>query len=254
MFYVRCLLLRSTFAATAPRSAVAQLEVVRPLMRVPRLSRKVSFVAAVFCACLIARSVWAFTVVRRVTSTVARSVEIGFGPVGQPDSLGHWALDHFKLPAWLHRATFDVAFRPVREFELYYPEHLVGDLGAELLRFHGLRRVTIDANDFDEPTEAQWALLCARLRALPELEELELAGVHITDESIKPLANHPKLRIVIISQGSLTTESTTTFATLPRLAWLSLDTADSERDVWLTTADSQKQFKEALRQVRVAFP
>ena len=35
MFYVRCLLLRSTFAATAPRSAVAELGVVRRLCTRP---------------------------------------------------------------------------------------------------------------------------------------------------------------------------------------------------------------------------
>lgn len=223
-------------------------------MRVPKPTRLALAIAAVLFLWATARIIWATATVGHITSTVARSKEIGFGPIDEPDRLGHWIHRHVELPNWLHRAVFDVAFRRVREFELYYPERLTGDLGTELLRLPELRRVRIDCNDFDEPTEAQWTHLCSRLRELPKLEELELAGLRLSDAAIRPLSGHPRLRVVIVSQSCLTPNCTETFASLPKLEWLSLEAIGRDEDQWLTTSEGQRPLKDALPDVRLAFP
>lgn len=170
-------------------------------MRSRSLRRVFAILAATLLVLVVARFAWAFVIVRSLSSTVARSVEIGFGPVGQSDRLGHLVIDHFDLPDWLHRGTFDVAFRPVSEFEIYYFADLRGDLGAELLRFSGLRRVTIIASDHVGPTESEWTLICTRLRTLPRLEELEIGGPDLTQLAIQPLSGHPRLRKLTIARG-----------------------------------------------------
>ena len=167
-------------------------------MRIPPKRTAVIIVSALAIV-IVARCVWAFTVVHSVASTVKRSVEIGFGPVGQPDRIGHWVSDHIDLPAWLHRGTFDVALRPVTEFEVWYFAGLRGDLGAEIRRFSGLRRVTIIV-DYG-PTESDWTLICTRLKTLPRLEELWIGSPDLTERGLQPLVGHPRLRTIVIAKG-----------------------------------------------------
>jgi hypothetical protein len=120
----------------------------------------------------------------------------------------------------VYHERFRALFRgTIREIEIVDPEGFRGDLGAALKRFPGLRRVTVhDCGNNDGPTEAEWQLLCERMRSLSELEELDIAGRFISDASVGPLAGHPALRTIRVRCSRLTPECAKTFRGMPRLA------------------------------------
>ena len=132
----------------------------------------------------------------------------------------------------VYQERFRALFRgPIQEIDVYYFEAFHGDLGAAFARFPSLRRVEV----FDNfPTEPEWTHLCAKLRELPRLEEIELGGAWITDAAIAPLAGHPNLRTVTIEYGRLTDGCTKTFATMPRLSKLRIGEQIYPGDAWLS--------------------
>lgn len=119
----------------------------------------------------------------------------------------------------IHLERFRGLFRgPIEFVGIYYPEGFHGDeLGAALARFEYLRRLAIFENEDSVPTEADWTTLCARLRTLPHLEEIELGGAQITDAALSRLAGHPGLRVVEISYSRVTPKVGAVFATMPHL-------------------------------------
>ena len=130
-------------------------------------------------------------------------------------------------PAKLHyrnvvyHERFKAFFRgPIEEINVYYFEAFHGDLGAAFARFPHLRRVTVDDNEHDLPTEAEWTKLCAHLRALPNLESIELGGTWITDAAVTSLSGHPNLRSIAFTEGRFTEACAKTFATIPHLTSL----------------------------------
>jgi hypothetical protein len=199
-----------------------------------------------------------------VQSTVQRDWEISFGYSTGPDKpallparldsaaddffyriLGHTRVDdgsqtaHTRNRDVIYRERFRAFFRgPIQDVHIYDFEAFQGDLGAALARFPDLRRFTAWAVDSDiHPTEAEWTQLCTHLRALPNLEEVEIGGIQLTDRAIAPLAGHPQLRRLSIVAGRLSPSSAATFATLPRLIKLQLGEQAHEGDAWLSAAE-----------------
>jgi hypothetical protein len=129
---------------------------------------------------------------------------------------------HAEYRDLVYHQRFRALFRgAIHEIEIIDPEGFRGDPGAALERFPSLRRVTIfDCGNNEGPTEVQWQLLCERLRSLPELEELDIAGRFLSDASVGPLAGHPTLRTVRIRCSRLTPECAKTFRSMPRLTAL----------------------------------
>ncbi len=118
----------------------------------------------------------------------------------------------------VYHERFKAFFRgPIEEINVYTFEAFHGDLGAAFARFPHLRRVTVTDNEHDLPTEAEWTKLCTRLRALPNLESIELGGGRLTDAAISPLAGHPHLRSLSITIGRHTEACTKTLANIPYL-------------------------------------
>jgi hypothetical protein len=135
-------------------------------------------------------------------------------------------LQHAEYRDIVYHERFRALFRgTIREIQIMDPEGFRGDLGAALLRFPGLRSVTVhDYYDLKAPREAEWKLLFTRLRSLPNLEELNLGGRGISDAAVTPLAGHPTLRAIRVRYSELTPESAKIFRTLPRLSTLRLNT------------------------------
>ena len=227
---------------------------MRSTMTLRRLILYGSLFTLVLAVAVVCRVWWAHTVVARICACMDRSIEIGFGPLGHPDELGREVRRLGDYEDWIHRATWDVAFRRIEEFEVYYPGRISGDLGHELLRFSGLRRVTIDVNDSDEPTEQQWYRICTQLRLLPELERLELAGMKLTDHALSPLVGHPRLRRLEITQSSITPAVVDTLVSLPALRELELAGAYQPADAWLTTPAGRAPIQTRLPHVTITFP
>lgn len=150
---------------------------------------------------------------------------------------------------------FRALFRgPIEVIDIGYPEGFRGDdLGLALARFPKLRRFCVFENEDTGPSESEWALLCRRLRALPQLEELELAGCWLSDSAIAPLAGHPRLRVVTILEGRLSPGCTKTFAAIPNLSRLHIEGQRYEGDTWLTPAE-EKMMRAALPAVTVEVP
>jgi len=215
--------------------------------------------------------------VAAVQNAVQRDFEIGFGAPGRecPEFLPEfidsaagkylqrfagsrsyereWPV-HTSVRHIIYQERFRAFFRgPIREVHVFYCEAFTGDLGAALQRFPGLRRVTVSENEPDVPTEADWKLLCMRLRSLPQLEEVELGGAWITDAAIAPLAGHPKLRSINISYGRLTSACAKTFAGIPRLTKLQFEEQIYAGDAWLTP-EGQSAMNAALPAVSITYP
>lgn len=142
-----------------------------------------------------------------------RGLDFGRGP------------EHAKYRDNVYHERIRALFRgTIREIEIADPEGFRGDPGAALKRFPGLRRLTVhDCGNNDGPTAAEWQLLCERLRSLPELEEIDLAGRFIADPSVAPLAGHPALRTIRIRCSSLTPGCAKTFRSIPGLATIYLN-------------------------------
>ena len=154
--------------------------------------------------------------------------------------------------AIVYHERFRSLFRgPIEVIDIGYPEGFRGDeLGAALARFPKLRRFCVMETDDPGPSEAEWTLLCRGLRALPQLEDIELGGAWLTDAAIAPLAGHPNLRDVTIQVGRLGPECTKTFATLPRLSRLLIGEQRYEGDTWLSP-EEEKAMRAALPGVTV---
>lgn len=154
----------------------------------------------------------------------------------------------------VYHERFRALFRgPIEEIHIGYPESFRGDLGAALARFPRLRRFSIIENEDSGPTEADWTLLCARLRTLPNLEEIELGGSWITDAAITPLSGHPTLRSITISEGRLTSECAKTFTAIPLLAALHFEGQRYTGDTWLSP-EAEKTLRASLPTVTVTLP
>jgi hypothetical protein len=153
----------------------------------------------------------------------------------------------------VYHERFRALFRgPIREISIYYSEGLRGDLGAALARFPGLRFFCF-YDEADVPTGAEWKHLCTWLRRFPELETLEIGGNSITDESIAPLAGHPRLRSITIQQSQLSPECVKIFAMLPNLKKLDVNIEHPDGTTWLTP-EGQKAMSEKLPGVSVNAP
>jgi hypothetical protein len=105
--------------------------------------------------------------------------------------------------------------------------HLSSGCGATLasmprLKFLSFRGPAYLFNNEPELVDAEWIKLCAGLRTLPHLEELELDESDVTDASIAQLAGHPTLTTIRILDHQMTPSCKSTFATLPRLKRLEL--------------------------------
>ena len=154
----------------------------------------------------------------------------------------------------IYQERFRAFFRsPIREIDIADPEGFRGDLGAALARFPGLRRFTIFDNEQTGPTEADWKLLCTRLRALPDLEEVALAGPMITDAALAPLSGHPKITKVEIDYARLTPKSIETFASMPSLRELHIGDIINSEIEW-PTPETLEKFKAALPNVKLTLP
>ncbi len=153
----------------------------------------------------------------------------------------------------VYHERFHCFFRgPIRSINIGYPEQFRGDaLGAALARFPRLRSFSID-EDKTPIAESEWAQLCRRLRALPQLEELYLHGPTLTETALAPLAGHPHLSTITIEEGRFTPACSRLFATMPQLKTLSLfPTYDG--DTWLT-AEEAAALRTALPGVKVNVP
>ena len=174
-----------------------------------------------------AAALFLWSCIERVTSVAAvqnsleRAWEIDFNAGGCPASLPtviddkvyDFLFDRFpdKNGELLNRdiiwhERFRALFRgPIRDIKIYEPDAFRGDLGVALARFPELQRVSVDGSVGENyPTEANWTLLCTRLRSMTQLKEVELGGTWVTDAAIAPLAGHPSLRIILINNGQLT--------------------------------------------------
>ena len=152
---------------------------------------------------------------------------------------------------------FRALFRgPIEDLHIYDFEEFHGDLGVAIGRLRDLRRFTAWAMDGEtRPTEGEWAQLCAHLRALPHLEEVEIGGLRFTDRSLAPLAGHPELRKLSIRAGRLTKACIATLATLPKLTELDIDEQASDGDDSLTAEHgAEAALSAALPNVQIVLP
>jgi hypothetical protein len=151
---------------------------------------------------------WQYYRVAAVQSAVVRNWEIMFDKEGRSDSMPKVLDDKLieflgnkenrwgeEIPYEVYRERVRALFRGRIEEILIYEHHgFRGDLGATLLHFPELKKLTVFENGELMPSEAELKLLCQRLRELPALEELELAGDQLSSGTLSPLAGHPKLR------------------------------------------------------------
>ena len=200
-----------------------------------------------------ARLAWAAYVVDRVRSTVVRSAEMSFARHEAPGRLRVFYRELLPKFELLHSETFNVAFNPVTDFNVFYFEDFNGDLGAELLRFRGLRRIAVEELSKPVPNERQWRKLCTALRSMENLEELELAGNELTDDALAPLRGHPHLKSVWLPVAHVTGECANIFATMPCLKFLEIDNTIYSGDAWLTE-DEKKEFQKRLPKTEIVFP
>ena len=134
---------------------------------------------------------------------------------------------HGRNLATVYHERFRAMFRlTTRDIHIFSPFAFRGDLGTALQRFPRLRRIIV--SDAYYVKEAEWKLLCGRLRGLPELEELELVGSNLTSDAVAPLAGHPRLRSIVIYAGNLTPDCIKTFTTLPHLTQIEFSQSNSE--------------------------
>jgi hypothetical protein len=173
--------------------------------------------------------------VAAVQDSLKRGWEINFGSHDRPSRLPEW-LDELLRPLFykiepsdmdrgsIYHERFHSAFRgPIEFIGIKYSMGFHGDeLGAALARFSHLRRFAIIEDAEDVPTEADWTALCARLRSLTQLEQIELAGALLTDAAIAPLKGHPGLQRLNLSGSKVTPACLATLETVPHLSHLDL--------------------------------
>jgi hypothetical protein len=191
-----------------------------------------TFVVLLLCC---VPSVWNYYRVAGVQDALNRDYEISFGKREEPTGIEKLFYD--KLEEWLRskegkwgRMNPDIIYGEriramfrgsITEIHIYYHEGFRGDLGSALLRFPELKKVTVWETD---PNNADYKLLCTRLRELPALEELELGDERLMSDSLTPLEGHPKLRKVVIRHScNLSTNVLQTFKKLPALQVVEVD-------------------------------
>ena len=158
------------------------------------------------------------------------------------DKIATQSPNTFNFPS-VHLERFRAPFHDsIQEIRIRSFEAFSGDLGSEFARFPDLRRVIVEEPGGYLPTESEWTHLCARLRELPHLEEIELGGMWVTDAAIAPLAGHPNLRSIYIKYGRLTDGCTKTFASIPHLSKLKIGFQSDEEGETLS-----RQIKAAIR-------
>ena len=167
-------------------------------------------------------------------------------------------LDEERLDHQAHDTIYRDRVRAVfcesiEEIDIYDPLSFRGDVGEALLRFKELKRVAV-LSAGSLPSEADYKLLCQRLRELPNLEELSLAGEQITDDALAPLSGHPKLRMLDISFSvRLTGDVLQIFRKLPALESLDVGVNGPNEEVWKSPA-LHARFREALPGVTLTLP
>jgi len=155
----------------------------------------------------------------------------------------------------VYHERFRCLFRgPIETINIGYPEKFRGDtLGAALARFPKLRFFAVVELEDTGLAESEWTLLCMRLRVLPQLEEIELAGPTLTNAAVAPLAGHPNLRVVTILDGRLSPGCIETFSTMPKLTTLHIEGQRYDGDTWLTP-DEEAMMRGRLPSVTLEVP
>jgi hypothetical protein len=209
---------------------------------------------------------WRYYRVAAVQDALVRDYEITFGSGERPSAMPKVLdenLEKFlvgKRGIW-NRVNPDIIYGErvramfrgnITEIHIYYHEGFRGDLGAALLRFPELKKLTVSETDSHL---ADYKLLCLRIRELPELEEMELGGAHITSDALLPLAGHPKLRKLNISYSVLlTTDVLETLEELPALKILEVGKIHGPDEKEWESPALLARFREALPGVTVTLP
>jgi hypothetical protein len=97
-------------------------------------------------------------------------------------------------------------------------------------------------------TEADWTGFCTGIRKMPGLVQILIAGDHLVDGTIAPLAGHPGIVEVRILDHNLTPACAATFAALPRLTHVYFGTRTPA-----FTPEEKKAITDALPGKRVIF-
>jgi hypothetical protein len=161
-------------------------------------------------------------------------------------------MDESGRRAPLMQDRFRVLFGgSVTDVHIYAPDDITGDLGAALLRFPKLQRVTVCENYDDFPTEASFKLLCTRLRELPRLVELSLDG-QVTTASLAPLAGHPTLQKLKLPYSQITPDIAQVLVRMPSLKELEIGDVRGESKSW-ESPELQARIRGDLPGVTVTF-
>ena len=164
----------------------------------------------------------------------------------------NWMDDTGQQSILMHD-RFRALFRaPITDIDIYEPTELSGDLGAALHRFPKLQRMSLCGNGDSFPMEADYRLLCTRLRELPRLEELALDGGQLTTVSLAPLAGHPTLQKLTLPYSRITPDITQVLATIPNLKEVEIGEVWDESKSWESLV-LQAKIRAALPGVTVTF-
>ncbi len=197
-----------------------------------------------FIAVLAGRLWWAKNVVDDIRSALPNSDEIGLGPAGETDELGRQLRKYVDVEQWLHRATFDIAFRRCEEFFAFGCGAFDGALlAAALQRLPALESVEISAGSFP-PEEREWQILFEGMARLPQLRELTLNDFVATDRSLEPLIGSQSLRRLELEVFDETE------AGIGTLSQLALD----ELVIWAISTNQTASLAELLEQIETEVP
>jgi hypothetical protein len=209
---------------------------------------------------------WRYYRVAAVQDALSRDYEIAFGdgkrPFLMPEVLDD-ALQKYlagKSGTW-KRYNPDIIYGErirailrgdITEIRIYYHEGFRNELGAALLRFPELKKLTISENS---PHMGDYKLLCESIRKLPKLEELELRGDRIGDDDIASLAGHPKLKRLNLSGSDfLTPDVLRTLKSLPKLNALHVEGIYGPAEKEWKSPAVHSGFREQLPGVKMELP
>jgi hypothetical protein len=220
------------------------------------------------CLCMMP-SGWNYYRVAGVQNTLVRNWEIRFDKDGKPDAMPKILDDEVVEllgtadSKWMGEVRWEVYRERVRalfrgrieEMIIYEHNGFRGDLGASLLHFPELKKLTVFELGEQMPLEEELKLLCLRLRELTGLEELELAGDQLSSDALTPLAGHPKLRRIRLSDSNrLTTDVLETLKTLPALKYVEIeDIWGPDEEMW-KSPQLHARLREALPGVMLTLP
>jgi hypothetical protein len=228
----------------------------------PRWPTFAALAAILSCLSLAA---WRYYRVAAIQNALSRDYEIIFDkserPFGMPqtldDALQKYLVD--KRGTWkrynpdiVYGERVRAVFRgSINEIHIYYHEGFRNELGAALLRFPELKKLTISESS---PHLGDYKLLCESIRRLPKLEELELAGPHINDDAIALLRGHPKLKKFTILKGQLTPDILSTLRSLPKLDFLHVEGMHGPAEKAWRSPEVHAYFREQLPGVTIELP